>query len=185
MLTPDEAYLHLPVPQDEGATDHLVGLIAPAIQLPSTHQTMVDLAAVTVQPTILYAYPATGNPNQDPAPDWDNIPGAPGCTVESLGFKDLYQDFLAHNYQVIGVSTQSPEEQSEFANRHRIPFPLLSDERLELTNRLNLPTFEANDQVFLKRHTLIFHNQQIAKVFYPVFPPHQHAQTVLSWLIAN
>ena len=118
----------------------------------------------------------------DPAPDWDAIPGAPGCTVESLGFKELHQDFLLLDYQVVGVSTQSPEEQSEFANRHSIPFLLLIDKKLGLTHQLNLPTFKAKSQVFLKRLTLVFYNQQIIKVFYPVFPPHQHAQVVLNWM---
>jgi peroxiredoxin len=185
MINPDEAYLHLPVPQEDGASNHLVGLSAPAVQLPSNQQTMVDLATLTLKPTILYAYPATGTPAGDPAPDWDTIPGAPGCTVESLGFKELYQNFLLHHYQVIGVSTQNLKEQSEFAQRHSIPFLLLSDEKLELTHRLNLPTFEAKGRVFLKRHTLVFDKQQIVKVFYPVFPPHLHAQVVLNWVASE
>lgn len=64
-----------------------------------------------------------------------------------------------------------------------LPFPLLSDEKLEFTRALKLPTFEADGVgTLLKRMVLIIKNGKIIKVFYPVFPPESSAIEVLKWL---
>ena len=181
-MSENEAYLNLPIPQDDGATNHLTGLKLPNIKLPSTSGSIVDLAELTKVPTIIYCYPATGKPNEDPAPNWDNIPGAPGCTIQSLNFKELYQSFIALNYQIFGMSSQSHVEQQAFSEKQSIPFPLLSDEALHVTKQLKLPYFQVNNQIFIKRHTLVIHEQKIIKVFYPIFPAHLHAQELLDWL---
>jgi peroxiredoxin len=68
------------------------------------------------------------------------------------------------------------------AERLHLPFPVLSDEELELTRALRLPTFETSGWTLLKRLTLVIDDGRIAHVFYPVFPPDSHAGEVLSWL---
>jgi peroxiredoxin len=78
----------LPVPQDDGAADHLPGLELPAIALPSTAGDDVHLDRLGAGRTVLYAYPMTGTPGVDPPDGWDEIPGARGCTPESCGFRD-------------------------------------------------------------------------------------------------
>jgi peroxiredoxin len=59
---------------------------------------------------------------------------------------------------------------------------VLSDEALELTRALQLPTFETSGMTLLKRLTLVIDDGRIEHVFYPVFPPDSHAGEVLSWL---
>ena len=84
---------------------------------------------------------------------------------------------------IFGLSTQDEEYQKEAAQRLHLPFPLLSDERLELTKALKLPTFEAEGVgILLKRMVLIIKDGTITKVFYPVFPPEGSAGEVLQWL---
>ena len=68
------------------------------------------------------------------------------------------------------------------AERLHLPFPVLSDDRLELTHALALPTFETGGMTLLKRLTLVIEAGQVRHVFYPVFPPDSHAAEVLSWL---
>jgi peroxiredoxin len=68
------------------------------------------------------------------------------------------------------------------AERLHLPFPVLSDEALELTRALGLPTFETSGWTLLKRLTLVIDDGRIRHVFYPVFPPDAHAGEVLSWL---
>lgn len=68
------------------------------------------------------------------------------------------------------------------ADRLHLPFPVLSDQRLEVTQALGLPTFETNGWTLLKRLTLVIDDGTITKVFYPVFPPDTHAAEVLHWL---
>ena len=66
--------------------------------------------------------------------------------------------------------------------RLHVPFPVLSDEKLELTRALRLPTFTVAGQILLKRLVLVLENGRTKKVFYPVFPPDKSATTVLEWL---
>jgi peroxiredoxin len=83
---------------------------------------------------------------------------------------------------VLALSTQSSDYQRELAERIHLPFPVLSDERLELTAALGLPTFETSGWTLLKRLTLVIDDARIRHVFYPVFPPDSHAAAVLAWL---
>jgi peroxiredoxin len=58
----------------------------------------------------------------------------------------------------------------------------LSDEKLELTRALRLPTFTVAGLILLKRLVLVLENGRVKKVFYPVFPPDRSAAMVLQWL---
>ena len=68
------------------------------------------------------------------------------------------------------------------AERLHLPFPVLSDQRLELTRALRLPTMEVAGLTLLKRLALLIEEGRIVKVFYPVFPPDRNAADVLAWL---
>jgi peroxiredoxin len=59
---------------------------------------------------------------------------------------------------------------------------MLADPELTLAAALNLPTFEAGGLSLYKRQTLIVRDNTIEHVFYPVFPPNEHAAQVLAWL---
>ena len=175
----------LPVPVDDGAADHLVGVAPPPLVLPATDGTSVDLSALLGR-VVVYAYPRTGQPHQVALiDDWDLIPGARGCTPQSCAFRDHYAELQAVGAQVYGLSTQVTAYQQEAATRLHLPFPLLSDAGLELTTVLRLPTFEAGGETLLKRLTWIACDGQIEKVFYPVFPPDKNAEEVLAWLSQN
>jgi|SRR5579863_4864744 len=51
----------------------------------------------------------------------------PGCTREACGFRECYDELSALSLQVLGVSLDSVESHRKFSDRHRLPFPLLSD----------------------------------------------------------
>jgi peroxiredoxin len=164
----------LPVPEDDGAADHLTGAQLPDLVLPSSQ------GAVNVRDfVVLYVYPRTGKPGQSLLPGWNEIPGARGCTPQSCGFRDLYADL---GVSVAGVSAQSLHDQMEFAQRNEMPFPVISDEWLDLARDPGLPTFEVEGLTLYKRLALVAERGTIVKVFYPVFPPDRNAQEVLAWL---
>jgi peroxiredoxin len=157
----------------------------PLIALPSTagSQMRVDLAPDGAERLVLYAYPRTGRPGERPlTPDWEQIPGARGCTPESCGFRDHAAELWEAGAAVAGVSTQTTQYQREAAARLGLPSPLLSDAELELTRALELPTFTVAGQTLLKRLTLVVRDRVVEHVFYPVFPPDGHAAEVLAWL---
>jgi peroxiredoxin len=174
----------LPVPQDDGACDHLEGMTLPPIGLPSTRGRVVDLSRLTGT-TVVYVYPRTGRPDQEVPTGWNEIPGARGCTPQSCAFRDHYAELQrAGAAHVFGLSTQDTTYQREAAERLHLPFELLSDAGLELAGALKLPTFEVDGMKLIKRLTLIARNGAIVKVFYPVFPPDKNAGEILAWLTA-
>jgi peroxiredoxin len=173
---------HIPVPQDDGAARHLKGAKLSAMVLQGTDGLQVDLSKLKGR-TVVYVYPRTGVPGQPLPEGWDEIPGARGCTPQSCSFREHFAEIrrlgVAHVY---GLSTQDTAYQREAAERLKLPFPILSDERLELTRALGLPTFTAAGMTLLKRMALVIDDGIINKVFYPVFPPDKNAEEVVAWL---
>ena len=156
----------LPVPIDDGASDHLAGLALPPIALVATDGSVVRLDRpdpTGAARTVVFAYPRTGRPDEEPPGGliaWNAIPGARGCTPQACAYRDRYAELRAAGARVFGLSTQDPAYQREMAERLELPFPVLSDELLELTQAIGLPTF-------------------------PVFPSDRDADHVLAWLTAH
>lgn len=176
----------LPVPVDDGAADGLEGRALPSLRLPSSLGGDVDLRSAAAGGTlVVYVYPRTGVPGEPLPAGWDDIPGARGCTPENCAFRDAEAGLRAAGATVMGLSAQAPAEQREFAQRERIPYPLLNDSQLALAAELGLPTFEAGDMTLYKRLTFVAEHGRIVKVFYPVFPPDGHALEVLAWLASH
>jgi peroxiredoxin len=173
---------NLPVPVDDGACNRLTGMAVPSLALHSTKGRGVDLSKVNSPRTVVYAYPRTGEPDKDPPPGWNEIPGARGCTPETCAFRDHYKEMKALGAEVFGMSTQTTEYQREMVHRLHVPFEVLSDADLKLTKELRLPTFSVEGMTLIKRLTLVIRDGKIEKVFYPVFPPDQHVQVVKAWL---
>jgi peroxiredoxin len=171
----------LPVPEDDGGADHLPGLEIPNLVLPSSLGP-ADLAELSAGRFVLYVYPRTGTPGQPMLPGWDEIPGARGCTPQSCGFRDHADELASLGASVAGLSAQPIDDQIEFARRNRIPYPVISDEWLELERWLGLPTFDVEGLTLYKRLALVAEERRIVKVFYPVFPPDRNAEEVLAWL---
>jgi peroxiredoxin len=173
----------LPVPVDDGAAAHLPGLVVPAgAGLPATDGGTVDLATLDGW-SVVFCYPRTGRPGDDPLdPAWDAIPGARGCTQQTCSFRNQHGELTATGTRVLGVSTQSSDDQREAVERLRLPYPLLSDADGRLRRALRLPGLEVAGQLLLRRLTMVLRNGVIEHVRYPVFPPDTDAEQVLAWL---
>ena len=174
----------LPVPQDDGACNHLVGMPLPNVALLATDGSMVNLSQLAGR-LVIYCYPMTGQPNVPLPEGWDQIPGARGCTPQSCAFRDHYQELQALHANVFGLSVQSTEYQREMATRLHLPFQVLSDEQYQFQKALNLPTFVAAGMTLLKRVTLISNDGQIEAVHYPIFPSDSDPAWVLDYLRIN
>lgn len=192
----------LPVPVDDGACDHLAAWPLPPVRLEMTGARGVPAGEVRLDawaagPVVVFAYPRTGVPGQPPnrgfgGEDWDAIPGARGCTPQSCGFRDLHGAFAALGVRVAGLSTNTRAHQREASARLELPYPLLSDERLELARALRLPTFEfpvesGGPSTLLRRLAIyaepdVDGSPRVARTWYPVFPPDRNASDVLAWL---
>ena len=157
----------------------------PSLALASTDGASVDLSTVEGT-TVLYLYPMTGRPGVEQPAGWDFIPGARGCTAEACDFRDHFAELRsAGASSVFGLSVQTTAYQREAVERLHLPFAMLSDSELSLAAPLHLPTFEAGGMRLYARLTLIVSDGIIVKAFYPVFPPHEHADEIINWLTSR
>jgi len=91
-----------------------VGSVAPDFTLPSQSGEMVSLGDfLGKRPVILFFYPK------------DNTLG---CTREACAFRDSFEELGKLDAEVIGISSDSVDSHSAFAEKHRLPFTLLSDQ---------------------------------------------------------
>lgn len=176
----------IPAPVDDSAAAHLPGSRLPDVTLPATDGASVALQKLAGR-TVVFAYPRTGLPGEpSPVAEWDQIPGARGCTPQSCAFRDLHRDLVAAGAtRVLGLSTQDSAYQREARDRLHLPFELLSDAQLVLARTARLPTMQVGGMTLIRRLALVIDDGTIAKVFYPVFPPDRNAGDVLAWLRAN
>jgi peroxiredoxin Q/BCP len=89
-----------------------VGDTAPAFAGRSADGRTVKLADLRGRKVVLYFFPRAFTP---------------GCTVETRGFRDHYQEIVDLGAEVIGVSVDSHERQCEFAGKEGVSFPMLGD----------------------------------------------------------
>ncbi len=57
---------------------------------------------------------------------------SPGCTAEACSIRDDYEDLREKGYVVIGISKDSAASHEKFADKHSLPFLLLSDESTQV-----------------------------------------------------
>ena len=172
-------------PENGGDMDTLKNKIFPNISLPNQDGNLLNLHRLDTFRMVLYFYPMTGRPDRPLPNNWNNIPGAKGCTIQTCSFRDKYDEIISLNAVPIGISSQSVDDNKEMTSRLKVPYDVLSDEKLELCTELNIPTFLVDSKVFLKRITLIVEKNIIKKVFYPINDISKHIEEVLKWLKEN
>ena len=89
-----------------------VGSKAPDFTLPDKDGREVSLRDFKGKRVVLYFYPR------------DNTPG---CTRQACAFASAYEDFKKLDVAVIGISKDSVASHQKFAEKHSLPFVLLSD----------------------------------------------------------
>ena len=92
------------------------GVKAPEFKLQDKDGNLVSLSDFKNKKIVLYFYPR------------DNTPG---CTKQACSFRDNYEEFKSKDVVVIGISKDSIKSHTNFAQKHDLPFILLSDPELE------------------------------------------------------
>ena len=175
---------NLPMPQDDGGANHLVGMRLPDLSLSTTAGSQFNFSEIRGR-LVIYCYPMTGQPNVPLPEGWDQIPGARGCSPQSCSFRDHYQELRSLGAEVVGLSVQSTQYQQEMVERLHLPFPVLSDVDYRFQKALQLPTFVAAGMTLLKRITLIVNDGVIEAVHYPIFPSDSDPAWVMNYLKNN
>lgn len=90
-----------------------IGQIIPDCRLPATGNQEISLADYSGKKIVLYFYPKDSTP---------------GCTTEGINFRDHFDEFLALNTIILGVSRDSIKAHENFKSKQQFPFDLLSDQ---------------------------------------------------------
>jgi len=103
-----------------GNADNLsVGSSAPDFTLPDSDGNNFSLSSYKDKnPVVIYFYPKANTP---------------GCTTQACGIRDSFSKFNENNIVVLGISVDSKESIKEFIKDHNLNFPLLSDEKKEVS----------------------------------------------------
>lgn len=156
----------------------------PALLLPATTGDDLDPVRDSGGDFVLFVYPRTGRPDRPEADDWALIPGAKGCTAESCEFRDLASEFSMIGLKIYGLSTQDTSYQQEAAERLHLPYPLLSDQTLELGRLLGLPAFRYDGSVLYRRSTLVVRAGEIVLAQLEISDAASHPRDLLAALTA-
>lgn len=175
----------LPIPQDDGTTQHLLGMNMPEITLQSSTGYPLDVSKINHKFTILYFFPMMVATGENLPLAWNDIPGARGCTPQNIVISKHSKDLQKYDATVIGISTQSIDELRKLSVLRKLSQSLMSDNELKFQEKLNIPTFDVENKTMYKRLTLIVKDSKIIKVFYPVFPPDKHIFEIIEWLENN
>jgi peroxiredoxin len=146
----------------------------PALTLPSTIARPVDLAEIGR--AVLYFYPGS---RWSPEGGYDS---PPLDEAQHRAFADHWDDFLALNCQVLGVSSEAHEEQATVAAALGLGHPLLCDGDVSVGRELGLPTFSVDHVDSYFRMTLIVNDGVIVRVFYPLSSVVRSAAQAVAWM---
>lgn len=106
----------------------------------------------------------------------------PGCTKEACGIRDIYAQYTDANITVLGVSKDTVASHKKFAEKYRLPFTILADEKKEVVTLygvLRVKKMMGRESIGVVRHSfLIDPDGKITKIFTNV-KPETHAQEVL------
>ena len=137
------------------AAELSVGVPAPAFALKDQANKIHALADYRGRWVVLYFYPKDDTP---------------GCTTEACNFRDDLGTLRALNVQVLGVSMDDTQSHARFAEKYRLPFPLLADTD-GVTTRAYGALWSLGPIKFAKRHSFIIDPEgRLAKIYRDVKP---------------
>ena len=150
-----------------------VGTKAPEFTLPDKDGNSVSLTDFEGKKVVLYFYPK------------DNTPG---CTRQACAFAGAYEEFKKINAAVIGVSKDSAASHQKFAEKHGLPFILLSDPELTAIQAYGVWQEKKNygkvSMGVVRSTFVIDENGMIEKVMLKV-KPDTNAAEILEYLTAK
>ena len=147
-----------------------IGMNAPDFTLTDKDGNSVSLSNFLGKKVVLYFYPR------------DNTPG---CTRQACAFAAAYEDFKANDVVVIGISKDSVASHQKFAQKHNLPFVLLSDPELQAIQAYNVwqeKKLYGKVSMGVVRTTFIIDEQGCIERVMPKVKPDTNAAEILAYL---
>ena len=143
---------------------------APIFNLPSSNDQNFEINKNLNQYLVIYFYPR------------DNTPG---CTNEAKDFSKLYKEFKKLDCEIVGVSKDNIESHKKFIDKFKIPFQLLSDEKMVALKKYGVwgeKSMYGKKFIGIKRTTVLINPKgKILKIWNNVRVT-DHAKEVLNFL---
>ena len=147
-----------------------VGDKAPSFKLKNQDAKVISLSDLKGKPIVLYFYPKDDTP---------------GCTKEACNFRDEFPKFGKMKAEIIGISADSIESHKKFANKYKLPFNLLSDEKKEVVEKYGVwkeKNMYGKKYMGIERTTFIINAEgKISKIF-PKVKVEEHNKEVMEAL---
>ena len=150
-----------------------VGTKAPEFTLPDKDGNPVSLTDFAGKKVVLYFYPK------------DNTPG---CTRQACAFAGAYEEFKKINVVVIGVSKDSVASHQKFAEKHGLPFILLSDPELTAIQAYGVwqeKKLYGKVSMGVARSTFVINENGMIEKAMPKVKPDTNAAEILEYLTAK
>jgi thioredoxin-dependent peroxiredoxin len=148
-----------------------VGSQAPEFTLPASTGGEISLADYAGQKAVvLYFYPKDMTP---------------GCTQEACSFRDLSDDFAEEGAVILGVSADTLDSHGEFAEKHHLTFPLLSDVDAAVCQAYGVwkeKEHEGKKYLGIERTTFVIDKAGVIRKVYPKVKVDEHAEEVLEFV---
>ena len=147
-----------------------LGIKAPEFTLPDKDGNTVSLSDFVGKKVVLYFYPK------------DNTPG---CTRQACAFAAAYEGFKAKDVVVIGISKDSVASHLKFAQKHDLPFVLLSDPELQAIQAYGVwqeKKLYGKVSMGVVRTTFIIDEQGNIEKVMPKVKPDTNAAEILAYL---
>jgi peroxiredoxin Q/BCP len=143
------------------------GDLAPDFKAFTNSGDEVSLAELKGKHVVLYFYPKDDTP---------------GCTKEACAFRDRFADFKKKGVVVLGVSVDPVKSHQKFVEKHKLPFPLLSDEDKKIVNSYGVwgeKAFMGRKYMGTHRVTFWIGPDRKIRRIWPKVKPEEHAEEVL------
>lgn len=150
-----------------------VGTKAPEFTLPDKDGNPVSLTDFAGKKVVLYFYPK------------DNTPS---CTRQACAFAEAYEEFKKINAVVIGVSKDSVASHQKFAEKHGLPFILLSDPELTAIQAYGVwqeKKLYGKVSMGVVRSTFVINENAMIEKVMPKVKPDTNATEILEYLTAK
>ena len=150
-----------------------IGMKAPEFTLSDKDGNAVSLSDFIGKKVVLYFYPK------------DNTPG---CTRQACAFAAAYEGFKAKDVVVIGISKDSVASHLKFAQKHDLPFILLSDPELQAIQPYGVwqeKKLYGKVSMGVVRTTFIIDEQGNIEKVMPKVKPDTNAAEILAYLVGE
>ena len=149
----------------------VIGKPAPDFTLPSSTGEPISLRQFKGKKSVvLYFYPKDETP---------------GCTREACDLRDHSEEFARFDAVILGVSTDGLESHQQFSAKHKLPFPLLSDEDASVSRKYGVykqRNLYGKKYMGIERTTFVIDRTGRIAQIYPKVKVEGHVQALLEFL---